>query len=112
MSDDTPRAETPHSEAGEAPSQPRSAPGSSGPLPQPDFKMFLSGLAGQAVIHLGLAEDPSTGKRQKDLDKAKYTIDLLQVVKEKTQGNLDADEQKLLDGMLYDLRMRYVEACR
>jgi len=112
MSDDTPTAETSPSDGAEAAQQARSASAASGPLPRPDFKMFLSGLAGQAVIHLGLAEDPSTGKREKDLDKAKYTIDLLQVVKEKTQGNLDAEEQKLLDGMLYDLRMRYVEACR
>ena len=83
-----------------------------GPLPQPDFRMFLSGLAGQAAIHLGLIENPATGKREQDLQQAKYTIDLLQVIKDKTKGNLDPEEEKALDGILYDLRMRYVEACR
>ena len=95
---------------GKAASDRRTA--SAGRLPEPDFKMFLSGLAGQGLIHLGLVDNPMTGKREPDLNQAKYTIDLLQILRDKTRGNLDPDEEKALDGMLYDLRMRYVEGCR
>ena len=56
--------------------------------------------------------NPLTGKTEKSLDQAKYMIDLLQLLKDKTAGNLDKDEQNLLNGCLYDLRMKYVEACR
>jgi hypothetical protein len=82
------------------------------PLPEAHFHVFVSGLAAQALIHLGAAENPLTGKIERDPDQAKYVIDLLQVIKDKTRGNLDPQEEKLLDGVLYDLRMRYVEVCR
>jgi len=81
------------------------------PLPEPSLKTFLSGLAGQVLINLGLFENPATGKREKDLEQAKYSIDLMEILKEKTRGNLTEEEEKLINTILYDLRMRYVEAC-
>ena len=81
-------------------------------LPEPSLKTFISGLAGQVLINLGLFENPVTGKRAVELDQAKYSIDLLQILKDKMQGNLTDEEEKLINTILYDLRMRYVEACR
>ena len=81
-------------------------------LPEPSLKTFISGLAGQVLINLGLFEHPSTGKVETDLEQAKYSIDLLQILKDKMKGNLTDEEEKLLNSVLYDLRMRYVEACR
>lgn len=82
------------------------------PLPQPSLKTFVSGLAGQVLIDLGLFENPATGKKQKNLEQAKYSIDLLEILKDKMKGNLTDEEEKLIGTILYDLRMRYVEACR
>jgi hypothetical protein len=82
------------------------------PLPEPSLKTFVSGLAGQVLINLGLFDNPLTGKRQVDLEQAKYSIDLLQILRDKMQGNLTDEEEKLMSAILYDLRMRYVEACR
>ena len=77
-----------------------------------DFVTFLSGLAGQVLISLGQVESPITKKREPDMQRAKQTIDLLQVLKAKTKGNLTEEERKYLDGLLYDLRMRYLAANR
>ena len=82
------------------------------PLPEPSLKTFVSGLAGQVLINLGMFPNPVSGKKEVDLEQAKYSIDLLEILKEKMRGNLDDEEDKLLETMLYDLRMRYVEACR
>ena len=82
------------------------------PLPEPSLKTFVSGLAGQVLINLGLFDNPLTGKRQVDLEQAKYSIDLLQILQDKMRGNLTDEEAKLMSAILYDLRMRYVEACR
>jgi len=82
------------------------------PLPEPSLKTFVSGLAGQVLINLGLFPNPVSGKKEIDLEQAKYSIDLLEILKDKMRGNLDDEEEKLISTMLYDLRMRYVEACR
>jgi len=82
------------------------------PLPEPSLKTFVSGLAGQVLINLGLFENPLTGKKGADLEMAKYSIDLLQILRDKMRGNLTDEEEKLMDTILYDLRMRYVEASR
>jgi hypothetical protein len=81
-------------------------------LPEPSLKTFVSGLAGQVLINLGLFENPATGKKETDLEMAKYSIDLLQILQDKMKGNLTEEEDKLMKTILYDLRMRYVEACR
>ena len=82
------------------------------PLPEPSLKTFVSGLAGQVLINMGLFESPASGRRETDMEQAKYSIDLLQILKDKMRGNLTEEEEKLIDTVLYDLRMRYVEACR
>ena len=75
-----------------------------------DFPTFISGLASQVLIHLGEMQNPITQKTEADLDQAKYTIDLLALLEEKTKGNLTAQEAQLLQSLLYDLRMRFVKA--
>jgi Domain of unknown function (DUF1844) len=81
-------------------------------MPPVDFTTFVLSLGSSAVLHLGEAEHPQTGKVEKDLPMAKHTIDLLSMLQEKTKGNLTAQEAKLLESLLYDLRLRYVEAAR
>ncbi len=78
-------------------------------IPDASFSFFISSLVTQALISLGEVENPFSKKREQNLDQAKFTIDTLEIIKEKTVGNLSEDETKLLDTALYDLRMRYVE---
>ncbi len=76
-----------------------------------DFSTFVLSLATTALIELGLAPDPQTGKpREPNRVLARQTIDSLAMLREKTRGNLDEAEQKLLDGLLTDLRLRYVQS--
>ncbi len=74
------------------------------------FSLIVSSFVAQALIALGEVENPLDGRRRYDLAAAKLSIDLLQVLADKTQGNLSEDEAKMLEDALYDLRMRYVEA--
>lgn len=69
-------------------------------------------LGTTALVHLGAAPDPVSGEKKADLAQAKYTIDVLDLLKEKTSGNLTAQESNLLDDLLFDLRMRYLEAIK
>jgi hypothetical protein len=78
-------------------------------LPEVNFSTFIFSLSSSAFLHLGEVEDPSTGKKQKNLPMAKHTIDILGMLEEKTKGNLSEDEGQLLKNALYDLRMRYVK---
>ncbi len=89
----------------------REAPGEM-PLPEITFASFLISLSSSAFIHLGDIPDPVTGETKKDLSLAKQTIDLLGLLREKTRNNLQEDEEKLFDHLLYDLRMRYVKETR
>lgn len=80
-------------------------------LPEIDFSTFIVSLSTSALYHLGLVEDPQTGqKASPDLPLASQTIDTLALLQDKTRGNLDAEEERLLEGLLYELRMRFVEA--
>lgn len=76
------------------------------------FVNFLSTLATNAAAALGAVPHPATGKRGLDLDTGKYWLDVLGMLKEKSQGNLHAQESRLLDGLLADLRMQYVTMVR
>ena len=81
-----------------------------GALPKIDFSTFILSLSTSTLYHLGIAEDPATGaKGEPDLPLASQTIDTLALLQEKTRGNLDAEEERLLSGLLYELRMRFVE---
>lgn len=76
--------------------------------PEPDFNFFITTLALQASIALGQAPDPATKKEEENLPQAKFIIDTLNMLKEKTKGNLSAEETALLDNVLYELRMQYI----
>jgi hypothetical protein len=82
-------------------------------LPRIDFSTFILSLSTSALYHLGFVADPETGKpAESNLALARQTIDTLEVLQEKTQGNLEEDERKLLENLLYELRMRFVESSR
>lgn len=72
--------------------------------------MFMFQAA--ALQALGEIPNPLTGKAEKDLLQAKYSIDTLTLLKEKTKGNLEEGEAKILDEVLYGLRMRFVESTK
>lgn len=76
------------------------------------FVSFLSTLATNAAAALGAVPHPATGQRTLDLDSGKFWIDVLAMLRDKTQGNLHEKESKLLDGLLADLRMQYVTMVR
>ena len=82
------------------------------PLPEINFSTFVISLSTQVLMHLGEIPDPISGKMESDLAVAKQMIDIIGMLRQKTQGNLDAGEQKLIDDVLFDLRMRYVEAVK
>ena len=75
------------------------------------FGSFIISLASTAALHFGDIPDPQTGERHEpDLVAAHQMIDLISLLQEKTKGNLTPDETKLVDDLLYELRMRYVQA--
>jgi hypothetical protein len=74
-----------------------------------DFTFFISSLAMQASIALGLIAHPITNKTEQNLPHAKLIIDTLAMLKEKTQGNLTTDEDSLLDKFLYELKAQYAK---
>jgi hypothetical protein len=80
------------------------------PLPEINFTNFIFSLTTSALIQLGEIQDPLTQKSDKNLPLAKQTIDLIGMLKEKTKGNLIPEEEKFIENILYDLRMRYVKA--
>lgn len=78
------------------------------PLPKPTFSTFVLSLASSALVQLGEVPDPANGATQEDLTLAKHTIDILAMLQEKIQNGLDAEEDRLLNGLLYELRMKFV----
>jgi len=76
------------------------------------FVNFLSTLATNAAASLGAVPHPATGKRTLDLDTGKYWLDVLGMLRDKTKGNLHKEENRLLEGLLADLRMQYVQLVR
>lgn len=78
--------------------------------PKAEFAVIVSTIATQALVSLGKIKNPLTNKKQVDLESAEFSVDLLQVLTEKTRGNLTDTEKRYLDGVLYQLRMAYVEA--
>ncbi len=84
-----------------------------GALPKPDFSGFLISLGSSAFVHMGLLPDPESGKtRTPNLAIARQTIDMIELLEEKTRGNLTSDEATLLRNLLTDLRLRFVTATR
>ena len=77
-------------------------------MPQVTFSTFILSLASSALVQLGEVPNPETGETTCDLVMAKHTIDILTMLENKTRQCLDQDEARLLEGLLYELRMKYV----
>ena len=110
-----PEPEPPASEPQEAP-QPEAAAEPAGepqggrpPLPPVDFSGLILSLAHATMMHLGQIPDPMGRPSQPDLELARHTIDTIAMLKEKTQGNLGEEEQKLIDTALTELQMAFVQ---
>ena len=108
----------PESDAASAPSEQESSPREEpsaeeqkeqGPLPEVTMATFIFSLSSSALVHLGEIPEPETNRSRVDLPIAKQIIDTLGMLQEKTKGNLDQDEERLLKSVLYDLRMRYIQ---
>jgi hypothetical protein len=80
------------------------------PLPEVNFNSLIFSLSSSVLLHLGEIADPQSGEKKIDIALAKHTIDTIAMLKEKTQGNLNEEEEKFLDSILTDLRWRYVKA--
>ncbi|MBI1862152.1 MAG: DUF1844 domain-containing protein [Deltaproteobacteria bacterium] len=77
-----------------------------------DFSTFCLSLATGALINMGIAPDPITKKTQKNLEMAKQNIDILGMIRDKTRGNLSTDESKLIESLLAEVRLRFVDVSR
>jgi hypothetical protein len=80
-----------------------------GPMPKGDFAALVSMLVTQALFSLGLLGVEGQEKKEPDLDLAKYNIDMLETLEEKTKGNLTKEEETVLKNMLSQLHMSYVK---
>jgi hypothetical protein len=81
-------------------------------LPPADFATLVLSLGSSAVAYMGEEPGPEGGQPDRNLPMAKHAIDLLSVLEEKTKGNLSSEEQQILENLLFDLRLRYVEAIK
>jgi hypothetical protein len=102
-------ADTPPAAETRPPAEPKAR---SRRLPPVDFPTFVLSLGSSALMHLGEAPHPGSGETAKDLEMAKHTIDILSMLEQKTKGNLNASEAQLMENLLFDLRLRYVEAAK
>ncbi len=75
-----------------------------------DFSGFILSLNASALIHLGEIPDPHSMKRELNIPAAKNTITILEILAEKTEGNLSEEEKKLLNDMIYNIRIKYVKS--
>ena len=73
-----------------------------------NFSTFVLSLTSSAFYYLGDIPDPATGQTQQNLPAVKQTIDILIMLKEKTQNNLNAEETKLIEQLIYELQMKYL----
>ena len=85
------------------------APGGPEFMPPLEFSSIVILLYFPALVQLGLVEDPANGEHQENLGLAKRNIDLLDLLQDRTKGNLASEEQKFLDGVLGQLKMAYLK---
>jgi hypothetical protein len=108
-------APPPRAEPASPPSPPRTA---SAPSPEdddsmgPDLASLFVMFASSAMIALGEAPDPMSGERAIDLTQAREAVDILLLLREKTEGNRSEQESHLLEEILYDLQMRFVRVAK
>ena len=86
----------------------QAAPNAEIPNFEADFANFIYSLNTQALLFLGKIPNPISKKYEKDVGTAKYLIDTIDMLSKKTKGNLDENEAKLIENVLYDLRMAYI----
>lgn len=117
--DDAPEAPAPSAQPDPAPpiqGSPAPSPGSppppDAPAGGPDLQGLFMMLASSALVNLGEAADPATGERIVDLEQARDAVDLLVMLRTKTEGNRTAQESHLLEEILYDLQVRFVRAAK
>ncbi|MDR2695742.1 MAG: DUF1844 domain-containing protein [Deltaproteobacteria bacterium] len=84
------------------------APDDAKAMPQVTFSTFILSLASTALVQLGEVPNPESGQLEQNLALGKHTIDVLDMLRAKTRASLDGEEERLLDGILYELRMKYV----
>ena len=75
-----------------------------------NFSTLILSIGSSAAMALGLAPNPMTGATDKDLELARFNIDLLRMLRDKTKGNLSSDEQQFLESIVTDLQMKYCGA--
>jgi hypothetical protein len=90
----------------------RDVPPAERQLPPMDFGTFVLSIATAALVHMGDAHAEGEKPPEPNLPMARQTIDILEMLKDKTRGNLSAEEEKLLNDILFDLRMRFVGKCK
>ena len=78
------------------------------PLPGGNFRLFIQKLGYQALISMGMIENPITGSRSTNLDQAQTVIDDLMMLRDKTVGNLEPDEQEHIEKVVNDLQRHFV----
>lgn len=78
-------------------------------MPEADFRSFVTGLIMQGLMFMGEIPDPVSRKKTRNLPQAKYMIDILMMLREKTAGNLIGEEQEILEGALHELQMKFVK---
>ncbi len=81
-------------------------------LPTIDFSMLVLSLSQTALVHMGDSSTPDEPGAERDLALARQTIDMLGMLQEKTKGNLTGSEERLIETVLYDLRLRFVEVSK
>ncbi|OPY74267.1 MAG: hypothetical protein A4E64_02354 [Syntrophorhabdus sp. PtaU1.Bin058] len=81
-------------------------------FPELTFTTFLLSLSTSAIVSLGELPDPVKNEQCVNLSLAKQTIGIIEILKEKTKGNLNDEEERLINGILYDLRLKYVNAAK
>ena len=79
-------------------------------MPAVSFISFVLSLNTTALFHLGELPHPETGRKIRDLELARHSIDTLVMLEAKTKGNLEKDETELLERVLYELKMRFIKA--
>mgnify|MGYP001612179310 CR=1 FL=1 len=82
------------------------------PLPEIDFNFFILSLSSSAMMQMGIIPNPITKKKEKNLDLAKQSIDIIAMLEKKTKGNLTPEEAQFIESILYDLRIQYVEVIK
>lgn len=106
------RSDVEDSEPKAVPAEPSPTGGSPSASQEPfqmTFETLVMSLSSTAMVQLGVIADPINNQVAQNLPAAKQTIDILEILQQKTKGNLDNSESKLLDNILYELRMIYLE---